>query len=80
MARQTADEMDKLEGVEYVTDVRESLESGVAYVLQCEAHNVQRVRVALLQSEKWSPRDGHRNDVAPEHSYIKVTYHHEHLA
>jgi len=78
MAQQTADDMDELSEIDGVTEVKDSCESGVAYVLMCEDYNVQRIRVSLLKSDKWTPREGHRNDVDGSNSYLKVTYHHEH--
>jgi hypothetical protein len=81
MATQTpAGEMDALGQTEYVKEVKESHERGVSYVLMCEHHNVQRVRVAMLKSDKWTPRDSYRNDESPEHSYVKVTYHADYFA
>jgi hypothetical protein len=74
------DEMDALKATDGVTEVKTSQECGVAYVLMCERHNIGRVRVSMLKSDKWTPREAFRNDRSPEHSYIKVTYHSEHLA
>lgn len=71
-----ADELSKIDGV---TEVKDSCEGGIAYVLMCDDYNVQRVRVALLKSDKWSPREGYRNDVDPSSSYVKVTYHADYL-
>jgi hypothetical protein len=79
MAQQYAAEKNELAGIDEVTDVKESCEGGIAYVLICEDYNVQRVRVALLKSDKWSPRDGYRNEVDPSNSYVKVTYTREHF-
>jgi len=78
MAREIADDMVELSEIDGVAQVENSCESGVAFVIICEDYNVQRLRVALLKSDKWSPREGYRNDVSPEDSYLKVTYHHEH--
>ena len=79
MAQKIADEAAELSEIDGVKDVKESCESGIAYVLMCDDYNVSRIRVSLLKSDKWSPREGYRNDADPEKSYIKVTYHHEHL-
>ena len=73
-------EIDELEATDNVKEVKTSEECGVAYVLMCDRHNVQRVRVAMLKSDKWTPREGYRNDRSPEHSYVKVTYHTDYLA
>jgi len=75
MAQTLADEMADLEATEYVDAVKGSCERGIAYVLMCKHHNVQRVRVAMLKSDKWTPREAFRNEKSPEHSYVKVTYH-----
>jgi len=45
----------------------------------CEDYNVQRVHVALLRSDKWTPRENFKNDVSPSNSYVKATYHADHL-
>jgi len=76
MAPETlAAEASELADTEYVKEVKSSQEPGIAYVLLCEHHNVQRVRVAMLKADKWTPRESYRNDKSPEHSYVKVTYH-----
>jgi len=66
----------ELEANDKVKEVKDSCESGVAYVVTCEEYNVGRLRVDFLKSDKWSPREGHRNG---EHSYLKVAYHADYL-
>jgi len=79
MSQRDADDAAELSEIDGVTEVKDSCESGVAYVLKCEDYNVQRVHVELLRSDKWTPRGNFKNDKAPEHSYVKATYHVDHL-
>jgi hypothetical protein len=69
----------ELAEIDGVSEVKDSCESGIAYVLMCEDYDIQKIRVALLKSDKWTPREGYKNDVDSSNSYIKVTYHHKYL-
>jgi len=79
MAQQIADEMAELSEIDGVTEVKDSCEGGIAFVLMCEDYNVQRVHVALLRSDKWTPRENFKNDASPSDSYVKATYHADYL-
>lgn len=79
MAQKLACDVAELSEIDGVTAVEDSCESGVAYVLKCEDYNVQRVHVELLKSDKWTPRGNFKNDVSPSDSYVKATYHVDHL-
>jgi len=69
----------ELAEIDEVTEVKDSCEGGIAFVLMCEDYNVQRVRVALLKADKWTPREAYRNDVDGSESYVKVTYRADYL-
>lgn len=79
MAQKTADDAAELSEIDGVTEVEDSCESGVAYVLKCEDYNVQRIHVELLRSEKWTPRGKFKNDVSASDSYVKAAYHADYL-
>jgi hypothetical protein len=74
----TTTDADDLADDELVHDVLDSSENGIAFVLKCDDWAVSQLRVKMLKSDKWTPREGYRNDVSPEDSYLKVSYHIDH--
>ena len=74
MAELISQDQSELAQIDEVNDVKRSCESGIAYTLICDDYNIQKLRVQLLKSDKWVPREGYKNEVSPEHSTLKVSY------